>query len=340
MCLYAASVYTVVVFSFSTVLMPYWCDAVILILTTTKCTSFEPDYLIIDFGQPALLVCRTGRYVTGVVVGCLRKLQRWSLASIFEEYRRFAVAGSGQGQYTYMQQQHEQFIELFDCDLVAPSGDTSDDSIPPFLRRRSLGSSGSPRDRLITANGANAAAVSASSATVSAAGGNNQGGNGNGTSTSGSNMGDSTMAAIAELAMAAGVAPGTMNGNGSDSTKSDPTLSRSPSLLNFVNAPSPSATSTTESRSASMVSPRSLEERSKNNKNNQPTLTVDSNAQQAVDGSGENSNNTAESGHSSATTSGTIESATAERAAPGEQNSSSSSSTGILGSWGWPMSSS
>jgi tyrosine-protein phosphatase OCA1 len=56
-------------------------------------------------------MCRTGRYLSGVVIGCFRKLHKWSLVSIFEEYRRFA--GSK------FQQQNEQFIELFDVDLVA-----------------------------------------------------------------------------------------------------------------------------------------------------------------------------------------------------------------------------
>jgi tyrosine-protein phosphatase OCA1 len=50
----------------------------------------------------------------GAVVGCLRKIQQWHLSSIFEEYRRFA--GSK------VRLQNEQFIELFDTDLV---------SIPP-----------------------------------------------------------------------------------------------------------------------------------------------------------------------------------------------------------------
>lgn len=60
---------------------------------------------------PILVACRTGRNLTGVVVACLRKLQRWSLISIYEEYRRYA-GGSR------LQQQHEQFIELFDTDLI------------------------------------------------------------------------------------------------------------------------------------------------------------------------------------------------------------------------------
>lgn len=60
---------------------------------------------------PILVTCKTGKNLTGVVIACLRKLQRWSLISIYEEYRRFA-GGSR------LQQQHEQFVELFDTDLI------------------------------------------------------------------------------------------------------------------------------------------------------------------------------------------------------------------------------
>lgn len=73
---------------------------------------------------PLMVICKTGKSLTGVVMACLRKLQHWSLISIFEEYRRFA-GGSR------LQQQHEQFIELFDTDLV-PLGE----SAPDFLRHR------------------------------------------------------------------------------------------------------------------------------------------------------------------------------------------------------------
>lgn len=41
---------------------------------------------------PLMIMCNLGRHRTGTVVGCLRKLQRWNLASIFEEYRRHAGA--------------------------------------------------------------------------------------------------------------------------------------------------------------------------------------------------------------------------------------------------------
>jgi len=58
----------------------------------------------------SVALIRHVRLRTGTVVGCLRKLQRWNLSSIFEEYRRYA--GSK------VRLLNEQFIELFDTDLV------------------------------------------------------------------------------------------------------------------------------------------------------------------------------------------------------------------------------
>jgi len=62
---------------------------------------------------PILVTCRSGKRITGLIIGCLRKLQRWSLVSILEEYRRLAGHALSKSH-----QQHEQFIELFDTDLV------------------------------------------------------------------------------------------------------------------------------------------------------------------------------------------------------------------------------
>lgn len=59
---------------------------------------------------PVYIMCSQGRHRTGTVVGCLRKLQRWSLSIIFEEYHRHA---DGKGRLV-----NEQFIELFDTDLI------------------------------------------------------------------------------------------------------------------------------------------------------------------------------------------------------------------------------
>lgn len=39
---------------------------------------------------PLLIMDILGRHITGTVVGCLRKVQKWKLTSIFQEYRRYA----------------------------------------------------------------------------------------------------------------------------------------------------------------------------------------------------------------------------------------------------------
>ncbi|KAI8825054.1 protein-tyrosine phosphatase [Fimicolochytrium jonesii] len=66
---------------------------------------------ILDPGKyPLIVMCNLGRHRTGTVIGCLRKLQRWNLTSIFEEYRRYAGPK--------VKVLNEQFIELFDTDLV------------------------------------------------------------------------------------------------------------------------------------------------------------------------------------------------------------------------------
>jgi len=67
------------------------------------------DILLSTENHPVMVMCNLGRHRTGTVIGCLRKLQRWNLSSVFEEYRRHA------GQKVRV---IEQFIELFDVDLV------------------------------------------------------------------------------------------------------------------------------------------------------------------------------------------------------------------------------
>lgn len=51
-----------------------------------------------------------GKHRTGCLVGCLRKVQRWSLTSIFEEYRRFAG--------NKVRVLDQQFIELFQTERI------------------------------------------------------------------------------------------------------------------------------------------------------------------------------------------------------------------------------
>ncbi|SGY20465.1 BQ5605_C016g08064 [Microbotryum silenes-dioicae] len=48
------------------------------------------DLVLNPANAPLMIMCNLGRHRTGTVVGIFRKLQRWNLASILEEYRRFA----------------------------------------------------------------------------------------------------------------------------------------------------------------------------------------------------------------------------------------------------------
>eukprot|EP00002_Diphylleia_rotans_P032494 TRINITY_DN6832_c0_g2_i1.p1 TRINITY_DN6832_c0_g2~~TRINITY_DN6832_c0_g2_i1.p1 ORF type:complete len:100 (+),score=21.88 TRINITY_DN6832_c0_g2_i1:590-889(+) len=57
--------------------------------------------------HPVLIHCNKGKHRTGSLVGCLRKVQQWSLTYIFDEYRRFAGT---KGRIL-----DQQFIELFDA---------------------------------------------------------------------------------------------------------------------------------------------------------------------------------------------------------------------------------
>lgn len=60
---------------------------------------------------PILVCCGMGRHRTGTVIGCLRRLQGWNLASVSEEYRRFTGLRGGRVMVELM-------IEDFDLDSV------------------------------------------------------------------------------------------------------------------------------------------------------------------------------------------------------------------------------
>ncbi|KAI8800561.1 tyrosine phosphatase family-domain-containing protein [Cladochytrium replicatum] len=60
--------------------------------------------------HPVLIHCNKGKHRTGCLVGCLRKFQRWSHTSIFDEYRRYSHPKS--------RSMDQQFIELFDITRV------------------------------------------------------------------------------------------------------------------------------------------------------------------------------------------------------------------------------
>lgn len=69
---------------------------------------------------PLLICCGMGRHRTGTIVGCLRRLMRWNLASVSEEYRRFT--GSRGGRILV-----ELLIEAFDTNLVEINKDEAPD---------------------------------------------------------------------------------------------------------------------------------------------------------------------------------------------------------------------
>lgn len=71
---------------------------------------------------PLLVCCGMGRHRTGTVIGCLRRLQNWNLASVSEEYRRFTGAKGGRIQV-------ELLIESFDINSVL----IDEASAPEFL---------------------------------------------------------------------------------------------------------------------------------------------------------------------------------------------------------------
>ncbi|OCF62180.1 tyrosine specific protein phosphatase [Kwoniella mangroviensis CBS 10435] len=56
--------------------------------------------------HPILIHCNKGKHRTGCLIGCIRRLQSWSLTSIFDEYRRFSSPKS--------RAVDQQFIDLFD----------------------------------------------------------------------------------------------------------------------------------------------------------------------------------------------------------------------------------
>ncbi|UZJ54302.1 hypothetical protein CBS101457_003622 [Exobasidium rhododendri] len=60
--------------------------------------------------HPILIHCNKGKHRTGCLIGCLRKLQQWSLTAIFDEYRRFSVPKS--------RSMDQEFIELYSEDIV------------------------------------------------------------------------------------------------------------------------------------------------------------------------------------------------------------------------------
>ncbi|XP_021851872.1 tyrosine-protein phosphatase DSP5 isoform X2 [Spinacia oleracea] len=65
---------------------------------------YEALRILIDVrNYPILIHCKRGKHRTGCLVGCLRKLQNWCLASVYEEYQRFAGAKARANDMKFME---------------------------------------------------------------------------------------------------------------------------------------------------------------------------------------------------------------------------------------------
>ncbi|PIN06306.1 Protein-tyrosine-phosphatase [Handroanthus impetiginosus] len=75
------------------------------------------EVLLDERNRPILIHCKRGKHRTGCLVGCLRKWQNWCLASILDEYQRFAT---DKARVSDMR-----FMELFDVSSIKklPSSD-------------------------------------------------------------------------------------------------------------------------------------------------------------------------------------------------------------------------
>lgn len=96
----------------------------------------EALHTILDpANRPLLIHCNKGKHRTGCVVGCLRKLQQWSLTAIFAEYGRHA------GAKVRVIDQH--FMEFFDETQIDSSRMTT---LPTFAGNAIQNEEGSPTE--------------------------------------------------------------------------------------------------------------------------------------------------------------------------------------------------
>ncbi|XP_020089531.1 probable tyrosine-protein phosphatase At1g05000 [Ananas comosus] len=83
-------------------------------VTIPKDTIMDALRVLLDIrNHPILIHCKRGKHRTGCLVGCFRKLQRWCLSSVFEEYLRYA---GDKARISDLQ-----FVEMFDVSCMMQS---------------------------------------------------------------------------------------------------------------------------------------------------------------------------------------------------------------------------
>ncbi len=81
--------------------------------------------------HPVLVHCTKGGHKTGLIVGCLRKLQNWSYTAIFAEFRRYVEEDD-------TPIMDEQFIEVFDVASVKVASAHAPPWLTAFVSSRQL----------------------------------------------------------------------------------------------------------------------------------------------------------------------------------------------------------
>jgi hypothetical protein len=106
-------------------------DVGLQVWTHPKCDDISHELIKEAMGfvldnkyHPLLVVSASGTHQVGALVGCLRRLQHWSLSATLAEYRLYAAPSPRLGV--------EQFVELWDCDLL-----TLPDELPPWFVHQS-----------------------------------------------------------------------------------------------------------------------------------------------------------------------------------------------------------
>ncbi len=105
-------------------------DVGLQVWTHPKCAPISHElikeamrYILDATHHPLLVMSSSGTHQVGTLVGCLRRLQEWNLASILDEYRSYAAPSP--------RLFCEQFMELWDCDLL-----TLPDKLPAWFERQ------------------------------------------------------------------------------------------------------------------------------------------------------------------------------------------------------------
>eukprot|EP01018_Ginkgo_biloba_P029471 Gb_03232 [translate_table: standard] len=70
--------------------------------------------------HPVLIHCKKGKRRTSCLVGCLRKIQNWCLATVFEEYQRFTGIKSEVLDLQFIEQFDVSFVKEYGCSLIHP----------------------------------------------------------------------------------------------------------------------------------------------------------------------------------------------------------------------------